>query len=539
MDAVAADVEPVLGSITPRIYTRPLVTGPAGPCGCSPTCALTSETSYGFRVDRFARDVLGSPLDPWERWLVIHAGELLPDGRPRFRTVLAIVARQQGKSLLMRVLILYWLFVEKQPIVLATSTDRSYAKAAWRATCDVARDNPYLSANLPARPTVEQIGEEELRTVHGTKYRFAATNRRAGRSLTVNRLVLDEIREHQTWDAWGAATNAMNAVPDAQCIAVSNQGDDTSVVLDDLRNGALDFIATGDGDPRTGLFEYSAPEGSDPTDLRALACSNPNLGRRTDADTLLGAARRAVKAGGEQLASFLTEVMCIRIPKLNPAYDAAAWGECGTDTPVDLAAHRRRVALCLDVNLEGTHATLVAAALLDGVVRTEVVAAWDNGDADDAGRPLGLATLRLRNELPAIVARVKPGVIGWFPTGPAAAIAAELAERKGNRAWPPRYVKIAEIRGEMTAVCMGLAEIITARQVQHPRDPLQTDHVQGAERAPRGDGWVLTRQGAGAVDAAYATAGAVHLARTLAVPPRPKVVSRRPREGGGRLRPVE
>jgi phage terminase large subunit-like protein len=215
--------------------------------------------------------------------------------------VLAIVARQQGKSLLMRVLILYWMFVEQQPMTLATSTDRSYAKKAWSDTCDAAKDNPHLAAELPPRPQVLQVGEEEFRNIHGAKYRFAATNRRAGRSLSIDRLVLDEIREHANFDAWGASTNAMNARPAAQCIAVSNQGDDTSVVLDDLRNGAQHFIDTGEGDPRRGLFEWSAPSGSDPLDLRALALANPSLGRRTDADSLLGAARSAVKAGGEQL----------------------------------------------------------------------------------------------------------------------------------------------------------------------------------------------------------------------------------------------
>jgi hypothetical protein len=506
----ALDEAPLVrGSTTPRVWTPPLIEGPPGGCECG--CALTPETSYGWDVIDFARDVLDTPLDPWQRWLVIHAGELLPDGRPRFRTVLAIVARQQGKSLLMRVLILFWMFVEQWPMTLATSTDRSYAKAAWAATCEIAKDNPYLSAELPARPQTLQVGEEEFRNLHGAKYRFAAVNRRAGRSLTINRLVLDEIREHVNFEAWGASTNAMNAVPTAQCLAVSNQGDDTSVVLDDLRNGALSHLENGDGDPRLGLFEWSAPAGSDPCDLRALACSNPNLGNRTDADTLLGAARRAVKAGGEQLTSFLTEVMCIRVDKLDPAFDATAWDECGTDAPIDLAGHRRATALCLDVSLDGSHATLVAAAMVEGLLRLEVVAQWDGQGC----------TRQLREQLPGIVARVKPYSIGWLPNGPAAAIHGELASRNRERTWPPRRVKTEEIRRDFTAVCMGLSELVSSRQVRHPKDPLLDAHIRGSGKLPRADGWILDRRGVGPIDAAYAAAGAAHLARTMPPPPRP------------------
>ena len=506
----AVDLEPssaVLGSTLPRLATPPLLRGEAGPCGCG--CALTPETSYGFDVADFARDVLDTPLDPWQRWLVIHAGELLPDGRPRFRTVLAIVARQQGKSLLMRVLILYWLFVEKHPMTLATSTDRGYAKAAWLATCEVAKENEYLADELPPRCQTLQIGDEELRTIHGTKYRFAAVNRRAGRSLTINRLVLDEIREHANFDAWGAATNAQNAVRDAQTWAVSNQGDDASVVLDWLRDAALTYLETGQGDPRLGLFEWSAPPGSEPTDPRAICAANPNAGRRSDLEALIGAARQAISGDSEALTSFKTEVLCMRVDKLDPAIDPEAWRRAATATPVDLAQHRSRVALCVDVSLDGTHATLAAAAVLeDDLVHVEIVAAWE-------GRG---CTQKLRAELPRIVERVRPRAIGWFPMGPAAAVAAELKERKG---WPPRRVANAEIRGEITAVCMGLAEQVIAGEIVHPDDEMLNKHVNSAQKMRRGDAWVFGRQDSGPVDAAYSLAGAVHLARTLPPPPAP------------------
>jgi phage terminase large subunit-like protein len=48
--------------------------------------------------------VLRQPLDPWQQWVAIHIGELQPDGRPRFRQALIIVARQNGKTHLCKVL---------------------------------------------------------------------------------------------------------------------------------------------------------------------------------------------------------------------------------------------------------------------------------------------------------------------------------------------------------------------------------------------------------------------------------------------------
>lgn len=490
----------VVGSVEPRIWTPPLR-------------ELTPETSYGHDVIAFARDVLGTPLDPWQQWVAIHVGELLPDGRPRFRTALVIVGRQNGKSLLAKVLILYWLFVESCPLVLGTSTDRSYAKRTWAQVCDQAKRNPLLAEHLGPGAVRLTIGEESLTTLDAAEYTFAANNGRAGRSTTLHRWVCDELREHKTLDAWNAATFAQNAVPEAQTIAVTNQGDADAIALDALRIPALEYLATGRGDARLGIFEYSSPAGSRPTDLAALAMSNPNLGVRVDQDALLGAAARAEAAGGEELTSFLTEIMCIKVDKLDPAIDPGAWEACGTDTPLSLAEHRGQVALCVDVSLAADHASLVAAAVIDGTVHVEVIEQWVGHGC----------TRQLRAELPAIVEKVKPRVLGWFPTGPAAAVAADLADR-GARNWPPRRVKIEEIRAEVTQVCMGLADAVLAGDVAHPKDELLDQHVGSTGRTWRGDGaWVFTRRGASAIDAAYATAGAVHLARTLPPAPPPLV----------------
>jgi hypothetical protein len=73
---------------------------------------------------------------------------------------------------------------------------------------------------------------------------------------------------------------------------------------------------------------------------------------------------------------------------------------------------------------------------------------------------------------------------------------------------------------------MALADLVASRRILHPGDPLLDAHVSGASRYRQGDRWVFARRGGvGHVDAAYATAAAVHAVRTLPPPkPRPMVL---------------
>lgn len=529
----------IVGSTEPRLWTPPLR-------------ELTPATSYGFEACEFARDIVRHPLDPWQEWLVIHAGELLPDGRPRFRIVIVLVARQNGKTDVLVVLSLYWLFVDRVEMMLGTSTKLDYAAESWRKAIKLAKRVPRLRQEITHRAAIRKAnGEqvlwrgtpEEIDLDEGSRYKIAASNEEGGRSLTLDRLVLDELRQHHDYSAWDASVPAATAVPDAQVFALSNAGSDRSVVLNTEREAALRFLETGVGDPRVGLFEWSAPEGSSPLDIPALAQANPNLGRRIDPDALLGQAQTAVEKGGEKLAGFKTEHMCMWVRVMDPAVDPTNWGEC-RDLG-DMEAVRSRLAACVDVSLDGQHAALLVAAVIpvdapaaepvdqdaerepvDELaferVRIEAVKAWSG--------PHCLS--ELQRDLPALVRKIRPKVLGWFPAGPAAAVAAKLAARKqqtGGRAWPPPGVRIEEIRLELPAVCMGFAQQVDAGAIAHSDDPMINAHVLGAEKAYRGDGiWVMTRKdSAGPINGAYAAAGAVHLARTLPPVPKLKVITGR------------
>ena len=493
----------VLGRTEPRLWTPPLR-------------ELTPSTSYGFAVVDFARDVLLEPLDPWQEWLVVHAGELLEDGRPRFRQVLVLVARQSGKTHALKVLSLFWLYVEGWPLVVGMSTNLDYARESWEKSVEAAETVEALAALTPRNGVRRANGEQCLTTSDRCRYKIAASNRKGGRSLSIDRLVLDELREHHDWSAWNAAVPAMNARPHAQVFAITNQGDDRSVVLDALRSAALEFIATGDGDPRLGLFEWSAPDGCDVDDVEGLAQANPNAGRRTDWDTLLGPARRAKAAGGEEEAGFRTEVLCQRVRSLDAAVDPARWTACLD--PGDLSGVRARVALAVDVSPDGLHATLAAAARLDdGRVRVEVLAAWSGAGCTQA----------LRADLPSWLERVRPQALGWLPGGPAASLAADLRDRK-RAGWPPPGIRVEEVTTEVASVCMGFAEQVTARQVAQPGDPLLDAQMGGTSKLRTGDRWVFSRKGTGHCDAVYAVAAAAHLARTMPAPVgRPRVIRAR------------
>jgi len=478
---------PLRGSVEPRLWTPPLR-------------ELTPDTSIGFDVIRFSDDVLRHRLDPWQRWALIHAGELLPDGRLRFRRVVIVVARQNGKTEILSVLCAYWLFVELIPVVLCTAAKLPYAKKNLQRTVKLVNAASALDDDHDRRWTRVTNGEVSAFTRLGTEYLIAAANGDAGRGLTVGRVGLDELRQQHDYDAWDAASNAMTAVADGQLWALTNAGSERSIVLNDLRDSAIEGA-----DPELCWLEWSAPEDARTDDPVALAMANPDYGGRIRPDALLNEARAAIRAGGAKLAGFRTEKLCIPVRTLNPAVNGVRWRD--SVWPGDLAPVRRRVALCLDVAPDGEHATLVAAAVLpDGRVGLDVVASWAGEGATD----------RLRTELPEYVAAVRPRVLGWFPAGPAAELVADMVPRTG---WPPAGVRIETIRGETPAACMALASLVDAGRIAQPDDPLLTAHVTGAEKLPVGDGrWVFARSGRGHCDGAYAAAGAVQLARTLPAP---------------------
>jgi hypothetical protein len=331
------------GSTTPRVFTPPLHP-------LEPRSPATERWTLGYDVIDFAEQVLEVNLVPWQAWFLVHALELNADGALRFRTVVLLVARQNGKSTIAQVLTIWLLCVWGWPLVLGTAQDLDVAEEIWSDVVDLVQENDELAGLVDK--VVKVNGKKALELTTGQRYKVKAANRRAGRGLSGNLVLLDELREHQNWQAWGAITKTTLARTEAMILALSNAGDITSVVLRYLRMTAhrvlgdpdgicaaaeqgefgptefdldgleLDDVGDDDEDDvdleyddvdvndleadedTLGLFEWSAPPGCDKRDRDAWAQSNPSMGYTELSERNIAAALK------EPDYVFRTEVLC-------------------------------------------------------------------------------------------------------------------------------------------------------------------------------------------------------------------------------------
>lgn len=500
MAARRARAQPKLyGRTQPRLFTPPLR-------------QLSRRTSRGYEVAEFAAN-MGEPLLPWQRWLAIHALELAPDGSYRFRVIVVLVARQSGKSSVKRTISLWRLYMDGAKLILGVAQDVSLAREQWQMAIDTIEGDPALAGELQnirrvngdewfriaeEREITNDDEEDEYFDTSGGRYKIAASNRKAGRGLSLDELTIDELREQRNWNAWAALSKTTMARANAQIWCMSNAGDDESVVLNQLRDAAL-----AGRDDSIGLFEWSGEDDCELDDWKQIAQANPGLGYTVSE----AAIRTAITT--DPVGVYRTEVLCQKVDQLDGAVNFAAW-KAGSDAAGTMDGLRDRLGACFDISPDGKHCTLAVAGLLtDGRPRVEIVQAWDGTD-------------EARTELPVVLERIKPAGFAWFPAGPAADIATVLRplalrynKRPGKREphWLPED---GELTGaKVSEVCQGLAALVRDRLVVHPGDPLLNAHIKGASKLTTGDGWRFTRRGGGHVDAAYAAAGAIDTAITL------------------------
>ena len=242
----------LLGATKPRLYT-PFLTGKNKLQDVKDLCTI-----------------VGIDLLPWQEYVLKDMLTVDKAGLWVRRTNLILVARQNGKTHLARMLILAHL-IKWETNVLIMSSNRSMALDTFRQVTQLIENNDHLKG------FVKQIryanGTESIEMLSGARLDVVASTRDGSRGRTVNGLLfIDELREIDE-EGYRAAMPTTRAHAGSHILLTSNAGDAFSKVLNDLRERALDHP------PKSfGFYEYSAPQYCKINDRVAWAQANPALG---------------------------------------------------------------------------------------------------------------------------------------------------------------------------------------------------------------------------------------------------------------------
>lgn len=305
----------------------------------------------GFRA---AASSIGITLMPWQVTAARYLEALGRDGRHLYREVAIVVSRQNGKSELLVPLIKKRLLEGRR--IMHTAQDRSLPRDIFYRVADIMWEQHIelfpLRNERQTKPRYAN-GQEEIRLSNGGVYSIVAPTRGGARGPTRDLVIIDELREMDTWDFIAAAKPTLSVSPDPQILYLSNAGEVDSLVLNAIRERR-------DEDPSLAYLEWSAAPHRPADDPRGWAEANPAMGREPEgmgklAETLEAAYRTARLEG--TLAIFETEHLTRWVNAIRETLvDLADWGACQSPLP-----DPQRPVMAVSMDPEGKRASAVIA----------------------------------------------------------------------------------------------------------------------------------------------------------------------------------
>jgi phage terminase large subunit-like protein len=313
-------------------------------------------------------DIIKMPLLPWQEHVLKDMLTVDAKGKWIRKTNLLLIARQNGKTHLARMLILAHL-IKWETNVLIMSSNRSMALDTFRQVTDILENNDHLKG------FVKQIryanGTESIEMLNGTRLDVVAATRDGSRGRSVNGLLfIDEVREI-TEEGFRAATPVTRAHPNSHTLLCSNAGDAFSTVLNDLRERAISYP------PKSfGFYEYSAPQYCKIEDRNAWAMANPSLGYTITEEAI----EEAIATS--PIENTRTETLCQWIDSLSSPWPHGVLEET-SDSTLEMSAGAYTV-FGFDVSPSRRNGSLVAGQLLpDGRIGIGILETYSSQVAID------------------------------------------------------------------------------------------------------------------------------------------------------------
>jgi phage terminase large subunit-like protein len=307
--------------------------------------------------------IIEMPLLPWQEHVLKDMLTVDKKGMWIRKTNMLLIARQNGKTHLARMLILAHLLKWDSKNVLIMSSNRAMALETFRQVAQVLENNDHLKG------FVKQIryanGTESIEMLDGRRLDVVAATRDGSRGRTADFLFIDELREINE-EGFRAAVPTTRARPNSQSLFTSNAGDAFSTVLNGMRERALE------NPPKSfGFYEYSAPAFCKITDRNAWAMANPALSYTITEDTL----EEAVATS--PIENSRTELLCQWISSLQSPWTHGSIEAC-SDSTLEIPIGGYTV-FGFDVNPSRRNASLVAGQILpDGRIGVGILQTWES-----------------------------------------------------------------------------------------------------------------------------------------------------------------
>jgi phage terminase large subunit-like protein len=349
--------QPLRGATEPRVHS-PLLKGKS-------RAGEVLEMIERLKMDE---------LMPYQKFVLNQMLMVNKKNQYRIKTALLLISRQNGKSHLGRVRIIWGMFYGGEKKLIIMSANRATSLMLFREIAWIIESTPELKAMTKAIRYAN--GGERIELLNGSTLDVISDNSSSPRGRTADFLWIDEIREISE-DGYKAAVPVTRARANAQTFLTSNAGDHFSSVLNGLVERAKDYP------PETfGYYEYSAPQyckidiTSDYFWKSAVAPSNPALGYIITKESI----EEAIATN--PIEQTRTETLCQWIDSLQSPWPHGVLEET-SDNTLEMAVGAYTV-FAFDVSPSRRNGSLVAGQLLpDGRIGIGILETYSSQMAID------------------------------------------------------------------------------------------------------------------------------------------------------------
>jgi hypothetical protein len=479
----------------------------------SPVSPLVVD-SFGPRVTGWVKRRLGIVLDGWQQYALARALEHDADMQLLAHLILLSVARQNGKSVIVRSLVGWimdeghkWDTFRQWQLMLLAAHDAKQARIPY----DFIRRDLLTYADINTwGHTARRQGADRARAtqytgleLNGVRVDVATSQPGSTRGVSPGLVAFDEVLTQTTFNMYEVLSPSQIAILNSIMLMTSTAGYADSIVLRAMFDRLYRQHTGAERHDTTfmGLW-WRADDDDVGLDWEQLSKANPSLDGGRLSRKMIESEYLILPRGSwvrERLNRWHDE-------RVDAPFSIAAWGACRVSQPLAPDGVADKYVIACDVVSTWAEGSIIVAALRkDGRVGTEV-------HRHLLARPdKPLTAPDFTREIAALVTRIGKPKVEAIVYSVSSALAPAFERHSVEASLPYQAIQ----PGRMLMACADFAEAVTARRIAHD-DPFLDSQIASAQRRFIGsDGaWRWTISGVPITGVVAATMGVAIAAKS-------------------------